>query len=468
MFKKITLCFFVLLTTPGVFAAEGDRVLIVVNDSFPDSVEVGGYYAAKRGVPEKNICHIRLPQNATVDLSTYEKEILPAVKKSVDGTISYIVLTKDVPFRLEINGIIYCLDAFLCFPFQKIAPNLKPYQYNEKTKEERGYKGEKSPFFQRSGRYFSNGLRFLVTRLDGANKDIAKGLVDRAIYGEANITVKYGKGYFDQNGHTMGDTEQYQTDLEIERACELSKLKGFESDLNEVKAEYGKGECPDALWFYGWYKYNFYSDAFSWKPGAVGIHLDSASCLSPRSGPNWVANALKRGITATLGTVNEPYLDTFTKADIFYLKFLNGTNFAESVYYATSTSKWMMCVIGDPLYNPMGYNPQRIKDTAPVKFLSLYFNNDAMFPDSEIGITAEGDKYTGMEVEYGTVQASFQIKKDKIITLKHFITVQDLKAGTEYFFRITLTDMHNNKQVKEGRFKTKERVLKIEKGMESE
>ncbi|MFH1074654.1 MAG: TIGR03790 family protein [Candidatus Firestonebacteria bacterium] len=452
--NKILVQLLIFLTSVYIYSGEGEKVLVVVNDAFPASMEVGNYYAAKRGVPQGNICHVISKESTSVNLETYKKSILEPVRKTVSGRISYIVLTFKMPFKLDINGTSYSLDSFLCFPFDEINSKLQPPKFNEKTGSVIGYNGEKSPFFRRSGRFSSNGRQFLVTRLDGVNIEIAKGLVDRAIYGEANISPKYGKGYFDQNGYTQSQPEQYKTDLEIEKAYELSKAKGYGSDLEQGREEYGEGDCPEALWYYGWYKYNHYNDAFKWKPGAVGIHLDSASCLSPRGGANWVANALKRGITAAMGTVSEPYLHTFTKADIFYKNLLNGANFAESAYYATPALKWMMCMVGDPIYNPVGNNIKKIKDIVPAKFISLSFEHEESFPTSEITVKAESDKFTDMKIEYGENASCSAIKNDILSTLKHRVDVSKLKENTEYYFKVTLTDMYKNSEVKEGRFKT--------------
>ena len=142
--KKIII---VLIACGYFYSGEGGKVLVVVNDYFPASVEVGKYYAAKRKVPEENICHINYSQNSSITLENYKKEILGPLKKQAKGEIAYILLTYGVPFRLEINKATYSLDSFLCFPYDEISSSLLPVKLEKKTGSLSGYLGEKSPFF---------------------------------------------------------------------------------------------------------------------------------------------------------------------------------------------------------------------------------------------------------------------------------------------------------------------------------
>jgi uncharacterized protein (TIGR03790 family) len=153
------------------FAEDGSSVLVVVNDVSPASVEVGKYYASKRHVPEANICHIRSTNITQVDLDTYKKDILPAIKQSLKGGINYILMTFGTPFKLQINGSVYCLDSFLCFPNDTISATLEPAKI-EKDGRVKGYMGIKNPYFKMNGKFSSGGRSFMVTRLDAATKNL--------------------------------------------------------------------------------------------------------------------------------------------------------------------------------------------------------------------------------------------------------------------------------------------------------
>ena len=58
------------------------------------------------------------------------------------------------------------------------------------------------------------------------------------------------------------------------------------------------------------------------------------------------------GITATLGSVNEPYLGAFPKPDEFFAELIRGKCLVEAWYRTKPYNSWQMLLIGDPLYTP--------------------------------------------------------------------------------------------------------------------
>src|ERR1700680_4754924 len=51
------------------------NVLLVVNDASRLSRDIGQYYASRRGVPPKNICHIRTAETEEIERAQYDREI---------------------------------------------------------------------------------------------------------------------------------------------------------------------------------------------------------------------------------------------------------------------------------------------------------------------------------------------------------------------------------------------------------
>src|SRR5258706_15962301 len=85
------------------------NVLLVVNDASKLSRDIGQYYAAKRGVPPRNICHIRTMETETIAREQYDREISAAitaclVRNSLTEQILYIVTTGGVPLRVAGSG----------------------------------------------------------------------------------------------------------------------------------------------------------------------------------------------------------------------------------------------------------------------------------------------------------------------------------------------------------------------------
>lgn len=114
--------------------------------------------------------------------------------------------------------------------------------------------------------------------------------------------------------------------------------------------------CRCASLYIGWYKLRAYDAVFSFNPGSIGYHRASAEALSVHDPAErgWCKNALEHEVTATLGSVGEPYLDAFPEPERFTTLLLTGKYALAEVYYLTSRYvSWRTVLFGDPLYNPM-------------------------------------------------------------------------------------------------------------------
>ena len=428
-------------------AAQNSNVLIVVNDANKDSAAVGLHYAKLREVPEANICHINC-NDSSLSLKEYSELLLPEVKKHLSG-VAYIVMSYGTPITLNINSVTYSLDAFLCFPFDPVAP-LDPFKVSGNS--ESGYLGERNPFYTAGGHFSANGRSFMVTRLDGPTAEIANELVERALYGEKHITKNYGRAYIDSRGLTNKASGYYELDRDIVDSADYVKAAGFETTLDRFEGEFDNKCCPDALWYFGWYKYNNYNDAFYWKVGAVGIHFDSASALGIRGTKCWSGGALAKGITATGGSVNEPYGQTYTRANLFMKYLMSGYNFAESCYMATPTAKWMMTFIGDPLYTPS--KSAGLTDTVKPEIIKIELVKGSDNPDTFWRVLLESDKFVRVKAEYAASGADAEVKETDSFFKKARLNMQDLTPATEYKVKLTVTDSSGNTASKEVLFKT--------------
>lgn len=195
----------------------------------------------------------------------------------------------------------------------------------------------------------------MVSRLDGPTAEIAKGLVDNALTAEQ--AGPRGTFYFDARGlQSKGVVDTYGVyDQSLRDAAAFARERSsFPVVLDD--AEPTMAAIPNVVLYIGWYKLRAYDDVFSFTPGAIGYHMASAEALSVHDPAErgWCKNALERGITATMGSVGEPYLDAFPEPARFTRFFLAGTYSLAEVYYLTSRYlSWRMVLFGDPLYNPM-------------------------------------------------------------------------------------------------------------------
>src|SRR5205814_34707 len=69
----------------------------------------------------------------------------------------------------------------------------------------------------------------------------------------------------------------------------------------------------------------------------------------------WVGPFLAKGVTITMGSVDEPYLAGTPDISAFLARFiLQGFTFGEAAYACQSVLSWQTTCVGDPLYRPFG------------------------------------------------------------------------------------------------------------------
>ncbi len=202
----------------------------------------------------------------------------------------------------------------------------------------------------------------MVSRLDAPTADQALKLVDQAMETEAQGLV--GTIYLDARGLPVKDrTDTYgRYDQSLRDLNDfLNGQAPYRSVLENTEARFQRpGDAPDVALYVGWYRLRQYEDAFTFRRGAIGYHMASAEAVSIHnsSESGWCKNALERGITATLGSVGEPYLDSFPEPLEFVSLLMTGQYSLVEAYYLTSRwVSWRMVLFGDPLYNPWKGKP---------------------------------------------------------------------------------------------------------------
>jgi uncharacterized protein (TIGR03790 family) len=353
-------------------SAQNNRVLVVYNAGVRESREVANYYIEKRSIPPRNVCPIHVSSVDNIEPKEFESHVKEPIRNCLEEAgkdkILYLVFSYQTPFALTINGQNYALDQFAADVWDEYLParpatpaEVQPY-FGYAQSEGGVYQG----FVPLSAYREQPQARHIysVWRLDGATPALAKGLVDKALFAEAHGLT--GKACFDLNGTPAADYMYGAGNWDIYQAEQFTRKVGFSILDDTGEKEFGTppapARCDGAALYAGWYSLNHYNDAFSWNPGAIGIHLDSAAAVNPRSGPNWAANAVSKGITVTSGAVGEPYLDNIPHPDQAFLYLFGGANVGDALLRSTRLLKWMILNIGDPLYRPF---PGGLRSTRP-------------------------------------------------------------------------------------------------------
>jgi uncharacterized protein (TIGR03790 family) len=338
---------------------------------------------AKRGIPDGNICKIRVSSTESLEQDEFESQVKQPIRKCLDALgrdkILYIVFSYQTPFDLQLSGQTYALDQFVADIWDEYLP-LRPAGENN-VQPYFGYAQSQGAIYQAflplSAYREKAGAPHIysVWRLDAATPALAKGLVDKALYAEAHGLS--GRACFDLNApaEAQADYSYGGGNWDLYAAAQFARKAGFPVLEDTHHEEFGTApaplRCDGAAIYAGWYSLNHYNDAFTWNPGAIGIHLDSASAMNPRSGVNWAANAVMKGITITSGAVTEPYLENLPHPDQAFLYLFEGANAGDALLRSTRLLKWRIINIGDPLYRPFPHGLRNVAGQSPELALAL-------------------------------------------------------------------------------------------------
>lgn len=359
---------------------DAQRTIVVYDSARTGSKDVADAYAAYRIIPPDHLCPVTTADPVSItstDYATLVDTVMACVTK-IGPWIHTVVPVWGVPYK--VSGQIddlgdatkkaeVCLDELLVFgaasksmTATKVNPFFQgsdPYGGSDSLNDK--YKPY-VPFGQLRDKVKFD--YFMVARIDGADADASKALVDRTKAADALVATGKlaGKVYVDGNRGLPHPTTDGFGSYESGEWNIIGVENVFKTfGKYEIVADYNNEElgtapapltAPDALYYAGWYSFGHYNDVFTWNVGAIGGHLDSCSACDIRGSTDWSAMALRRGITATFGAVNEPYVAGLPEYDQFFLYLTQGASFGEAAYEANAEAAWMTVFVGDPLYRP--------------------------------------------------------------------------------------------------------------------
>ena len=188
--KRIAICtalaLFGLTSNARLASAQtAENVAVVVNDSSPESKQVGDYYVKARNIPPENVIHIQAPTDESVQpgvyLSAIQQPIALALSRAnLQDRILYIVLTKGIPLRIVgtggQDGTVASVDSELTLLYRRLTGRNVPTRGRVDNPYYLGTRAlaETKPFSHREHDIY------LVSRLDAFTVEEATALVDRA------------------------------------------------------------------------------------------------------------------------------------------------------------------------------------------------------------------------------------------------------------------------------------------------
>jgi uncharacterized protein (TIGR03790 family) len=367
----------------------GDEVVVVYNSNLPGSKMVADYYAEKRNVPSAQVIGLPLSTNTDFSRAEFRDQLewplarairekglweitevpgasagAPAERKVTSSKIRYALLCYGVPFRIVADPTLReegteGWRAELRRNEASVDTDLALLPLLERKIILAG--PLRNPLYGATNGALlhpTNGV-LMVTRLDGPTAEIARGLVDKALEGEK--WGLWGRAYIDIRNTTA--TNYIAGDEVLRKTAEICRRLGYETTVDTNGGTFPVGFPMSHIAFYaGWYDETvsgpFTLPKVEFMPGAFAYHLHSFSAASLRSPKhNWVGPLLAKGVTATMGTVNEPYLGGTPDMSTFAARFLyDAFTFGEAAYAAQSVLSWQATIVGDPLYRAVPRN----------------------------------------------------------------------------------------------------------------
>jgi uncharacterized protein (TIGR03790 family) len=338
------------------------NVLLVVNDASNQSRDIGQYYASRRGVAPRNICHIRTGVDEDIARAQYDREIAGAIgacltRNQLTEQVLYIVTTGGVPLRIPgtvaegMETDAAAVDSELTLLYSDLKQG-KPHPIAGPAL---------NPFFGRREAKFAHPdfPMYLVTRLAAYDLEGVKAIIDRSLH-----AANQGKFVID-----MKSPGPQEGDSWLRQAADLLPKDRVIFD-DSIKVIYDQ---PGVIGYAGWGSNDTHRHrrflGFHWLPGAIATEFvstngrtfqrppDNWNISDWGSKPLWFAGApqtltadyLLEGATAATGHVYEPYLSLTPHPEYLLPAYYSGRNLAESYYMSIRALSWQNIVIGDPL-----------------------------------------------------------------------------------------------------------------------
>jgi uncharacterized protein (TIGR03790 family) len=398
-FSLFFLLFFLTFSMVPAHALKPEEILVIANTNAAKSKGLAQYYMEKRKIPQKNLILLFMTDKETCSREEYEKKAVPPIRRFLDQNpeIRALVTVFGIPLKIsapektpaeaskvsefeakkkvleedlakdkdntlkekknaELNTIKTALSEYI-----KSIDKVAAFDSELCLVKKDGYElnmWQPNPYylgFRNQELAISRNEVMMTCRLDGATEEVVKRIINDSI--EAEKTGLKGKAYFDARWKDPGDKPVsgysfYDKSIHL-AARSLSEKKKIQVVLNDSQDLFQTGESPDTALYCGWYSLAKYIDAFSWQKGSVGYHIASAECTTLKNPASevWCKKMLDKGIAATVGPVDEPYVQAFPVPEAFFSMLTEGyLTLAESYLISLPYISWKMVLIGDPLY----------------------------------------------------------------------------------------------------------------------
>jgi uncharacterized protein (TIGR03790 family) len=304
---------------------------VVVNDADPVSVQIAGYYKARRHVPDANMIHIRFtPGHASMSRAEFQ-QIKAQVARKTPARVQVYALAWTQPYRVECMSITTAFAAGFdeSFCAQACSPT-RPNPYfdsdSHRPYDDYGWR----PAMMLAGRHF---------------KDV-KQLIDRGV--KSDHTFPRGTGYL------LSTSDRARNVRAVFYPAIISDYLSSPFDIRLVTRDY-ISRRKDVLFYFTGVPWVKALDSIRFVPGAIADHLTSAGGQLLGSHQMSSLRWLQAGATASYGAVAEPcnFPEKFPQPGIVINRYVRGERLIEA-YWKSVAWPGQGVFIGEPLADPFG------------------------------------------------------------------------------------------------------------------
>ncbi len=317
------------LTLPPVGLSAED-LAVIVNDDDPGSIEVGRYYASRRGIPASRVIHVSFSAGQVSMSEADFERVQQELRARVPADVQAYALAWTLPYRVE------CMSVTSAFAFG----------FDRDHCAEACQPTRPSPYFDSSSNapFKDLGLRPAMLL---AGKDVAsvKALIDRGV--RSDYRWPAGKAYLlsTSDRHRNVRAQTYE-------AVQRAMLAAY-----PVERPYGDAieHKADVMFHFTGVQRVKGIATNQFVDGAIADHLTSLGGMLTDSFQTSALEWLSAGATGSYGTVVEPcnYREKFPDVAVVMGHYLGGETLIEA-YWKSVRMPGQGVFIGEPLARPFG------------------------------------------------------------------------------------------------------------------
>lgn len=301
---------------------------IIVNDADPVSVEIGRYYASRRGIAAERVVHVSFPAGQVAMSAIDFQRVQAALQTRVPAAVQAYALAWTLPYRVECMSVTSAFalgfDRSYCAEGCRIT---RPSPYYDSLSN--------APFKD-------HGLRPAMLL---AGRDVAgiKAMIDRGVRSDQSWPA--GTGYLLSTGDRHRNVRAATYDTVQRKLVAAFPIKRVHADALEDRR--------DVMFYFTGVPRVAGLATNRFLDGAVADHLTSVGGMLTDSSQTSALEWLAAGATGSYGNTTEPcnYREKFPDIGVVMGRYLGGETLIEA-YWKSVRMPGQGVFVGEPLARP--------------------------------------------------------------------------------------------------------------------